>query len=83
MYFVCIQVHVFCLETFSLQASCFFSLSDLRQVQVADYGLYKDLYNVDVYKKDTDKHRALVKWTAPEVLEAEDLSSVKIKSDVV
>ena len=61
----------------------YFRLSELREVQVADYGLYKDLYNVDVYQRDTDKHRALVKWTAPEVLEAEDLSAVTTKSDVV
>lgn len=52
-------------------------------MQVADYSLYKDLYEVDVYKRDTEKHKALVKWTAPEVLEAEDLSGVTTQSDMV
>ncbi|XP_052284342.1 plexin-A4-like isoform X2 [Dreissena polymorpha] len=60
--------------------NCF--LSDERKVQVSDYSLYKDVFSPDVYKKCEDKNKALVKWSAPEILEGEDFSTVTSYSDV-
>ncbi|XP_052780551.1 plexin-A2-like isoform X2 [Mya arenaria] len=57
-------------------------VSDERQVQVSEYGTYQDMFSVDVYRNTDDKHKSLLKWAAPEVIEAEDFSAVTSYSDV-
>ncbi|KAL4226893.1 Plexin b2a [Mactra antiquata] len=57
-------------------------LSDQMQVLVGDYSLHQDLFTIDQYIKTSDKNKSLIKWSAPEVLEAEDLSVITTQSDV-
>lgn len=58
-------------------------LCDEGRVQVGEYGVYGDLYTVDVYRATEDKNKSLVRWTAPEVLEAQDFSALSPQSDMV
>ncbi|XP_045167311.2 plexin-A1-like isoform X2 [Mercenaria mercenaria] len=57
-------------------------LSDQKRVLVGDYGIHKELFTKEQYIRETDKNKSLVKWSAPEVLEGEDFSTVTTKSDV-
>lgn len=50
---------------------------------MGDYSLHMDLFTNDQYQKECDNNKSLVKWSAPEVLEGEDLSAVTTESDVV
>ena len=50
------------------------------QVQVADFGLSRDIYERDYYSSDDHRAKLPVKWMAPESLEK---GIYNIKTDVV
>lgn len=57
-------------------------LNEQKQVMVADFGLHQNLFTKEQYQRETDKNKCLLKWLAPEVIEAEDFNALTTHSDV-